>query len=150
MFSDIDKAEHLNKYFASICNSDEHITNVPYLPRRTDSVLNYVHVTEKDISDVIKSLKLNKSSGPDRISHKLLKYVADTVSLPLCVLFNMSLARGIFPARWKEAHVMPFYKKGDKALTSNYRPISLLSCIGKLFERVVLKYISNHLLSTIV
>lgn len=52
-----------------------------------------------------------------------------------------------FPSQWKIASVMPLFKKGDKLLTSNYRPISLLSTVGKVFERIVFKHIFNHLIS---
>ena len=56
----------------------------------------------------------------------------------------MSLRESFYPTKWKLAHVMPLFKKGHKTLTSNY--ISLISCVGKLFERAVFKHISNYLL----
>ena len=79
------------------------------------------------------------SSGDDGISHKMLRGVSKSVSKPLCILMNRSYEEGIFPDIWKIANVIPIFKKGDKSQPSNYRPVALLSCIGKLQERIVFK-----------
>ena len=54
---------------------------------------------------------------------------------PLCLLFNKSLRLKKYPRSWKIAHMIPLFKNGDKAFPSNYRPISLLSCVSKIFEK---------------
>ena len=77
----------------------------------------------------------------------MLKYTCKTIADPLCKLFNMSLQCHIYPNIWKSATVMPIFKKGDKSEVSIYRPISLISCIGKSFERVVFKHVHNFVLS---
>ena len=51
----------------------------------------------------------------------------------------------MFPYKWKQSLVVPLFKKGDKSTVGNYRPIYLLSCVGKLMERYVYEHISNHL-----
>ena len=61
------------------------------------------------------------------------------------MIYNRSLQQGYFPARWKEANVTPIYKKEDRSSPSNYRPISLLSCIGKTMERCVHKHLYNYI-----
>ena len=58
---------------------------------------------------------------------------------------NRSLSEGKFPENWKRSSVMPLYKKGDKTSPVNYRPISLLSNVGKSMERVMFKHLYNHL-----
>ena len=64
----------------------------------------------------------------------------------MALLFNRSIEEGKFPRIWKTAHVTPIYKsKGDKSLCNNYRPISLLSCIGKVFERCVHGHVFHFL-----
>ena len=64
---------------------------------------------------------------------------------PLCLLLNKSLRLKKYPRSWKIAHVIPLFKNGDKSLPSNYRPVSLLSCVSKIFEKIVYKNIFNHL-----
>jgi hypothetical protein len=61
----------------------------------------------------------------------------------LTKIFNLSLTKGIFPTSWKLANVCPIYKKAEEFLTQNYRPISLLSTIAKVFEKVVFKHLYN-------
>lgn len=75
----------------------------------------------------------------------MLKSCKDTISKPLCILFNKSLSLKIFPECWKLAHVLPLFQKDDPSITSNYRPVSLLSCISKIFERIIFKHVYNHL-----
>ena len=144
LFSDLEKAEKLNAYFESISHLNDDNAQLPEFPLRSNEHLDEILVNKQEISDVIKCIPLNKASGPDRVSHTLLKKTADTVSQALCLLFNMSLQSGVYPDMWKSANVMPLFKKGDSSVVSNYRPISLISCIGKLFERVVYKHLYNY------
>ena len=73
----------------------------------------------------------------------MLKETANTISKPLLILFNQSLQECVFPSSWKHANVMPLFKKGSKHIVTNYRPISLLSCVGTVFERIMFKHIYN-------
>ena len=77
----------------------------------------------------------------------MLKNTSGSIATPLCKLFNLSLKTNSFPSLWKLAHVMPIFKKGDKSHASNYIPISLISCVGKTFERIIFKHVYNHLIS---
>ena len=76
----------------------------------------------------------------------MLKGVAGQVSKPLAILFNRSISEGVFPNLWKLANVIPIYKKGAKSSVTNYRPVSLLSCCGKLLERIIFKHMYNFFL----
>ena len=67
----------------------------------------------------------------------MLRGVSKSVLKPLCILMNSSFEEGIFPDIWKIANVIPIFKKGDESQPSNYRQVALLSCIGKLQERIV-------------
>ncbi len=75
----------------------------------------------------------------------MLKATVTSIPKPLSILFNRSLSEYQFPSIWKEANVIPLFKKSCPHTPSNYRPISLLSCIGKVMERIMFKHIYNHL-----
>ena len=90
---------------------------------------------------------MNKACGPDLISPRLLREGADFLAYPLFIVFNRSLLQGYFPPAWKDANLTPIHKKDDKSLPSNYRPISLLSSIGKTMERCVHKHLYNYVVS---
>ena len=145
--SDLEKATLFNNYFANISRIDDDDSDLPYFPDRTVEFIENIDITESEIIDIIGSLKLNKASGMDDISHKMLKNTVRSVSKPLLVLFNKILDSSNYPSKWKEARVMPIFKKGDHNIISNYRPIALLSCVGKLFERIIHKHIHNFLLT---
>ena len=98
------------------------------------------------MESILKSLKLGKASGHDQTNNRILKELAHSLSFPLCDLFNYSLSCGKVPELWKQAIVTPIFKKGDQSEVSNYRPISLLSTIGKAMEKLVHKYVFNFFL----
>ena len=101
--------------------------------------------TAEEIIKHIQNLKPKSSSGYDQISSKLLKEIGPIISQHLCLIINQSLCTGIFPDRLKLAKVIPLFKKGYKLLFENYRPISLLTAISKIFERVVFNQLYDHL-----
>ena len=86
-------------------------------------------------------------SGPDLLSPRLLKEGDTALAEPLSILFNRSLEKCQVPVTWKDANVSPIYKKDEKSLPSNYRPISLLSSIGKAMERCVHKHLNNYVIN---
>ena len=88
---------------------------------------------------------MSKTCGPDLFSPRLLKEGASILSNPLSIAFNRLLSKSYFPSSWKEASVTSIYKKEDKSLPQNYRPISLLSLIGKTMERCVHKHLYNYI-----
>ena len=145
--TDEEKVECLNSYFASVSSLDDTNAVLPHFTEHTDEVLEHINVTEEEINDVIVNLDPNKASGPDFISNKMIKNVARAIAKPLCILFNRSLCEGVFPDIWKLYNLVPLFKKGDRSISSNYRPVSLLSNIGKIQERIVLKHMYNHLVS---
>ena len=95
-------------------------------------------ITETEIYTAIKNLKNNKSSGPDKILNEHIKYTADLMMPVYIQLFNLIFDTGLIPETWTLGNILPIYKnKGDKNKPENYRPITLLSCFGKLFTAVI-------------
>ena len=87
----------------------------------------------------------SKATGLDNISAKIVRECADLISVSLCDLFNKSLVSGIFPDDWKCARVTPLFKEGEQSDLNNYRPISVISVIAKVFERIVYDQLYNFL-----
>ena len=99
----------------------------------------------KEIYKLINKLKNKKSSGFDDFSPKFLKLCAPYISTPLANIFNASISKGIYPDLLKTARVTPIYKKGAKSDPGNYRPISVLSQVNKVFEKILHKRLFKYL-----
>ena len=140
---DTDKASLLNTFFASCWNTVEQpLTEESY---HCADLPNHV-VTPEEVFALMNKLDVNKANGPDGISAFMLKATARSIASPLAQLFNISLASGKFPEMWKIASIVPIPKSGDKSDPSNYRPISLLSIVSKLLEKIVYAILWDHLL----
>ena len=133
-------------------NSNSNNTFKDYLQNNISSQFSFKKVTTKEIENIIKELQSKNSTGNDDISCNLLKYLLPVLSQSLTLIINQSLNTGIFPNKLKLAKLVPIFKKGDTSFPENYRPISLLPAISKVFEKVVFNqfyeyFISNKLLS---
>ena len=132
-----------NNYFSSIATkmkfnisfSHKHFSD--FLKNRSN-ISFFVSPTDKtEIEDVISSLDSNKSVGPNSIPTKILKLLKDDISSQLSEIFNISFSSGVFSSILKTARVIPVHNKDSKLEFSNYRPISLLSKIEKILERLM-------------
>ena len=102
--------------------------------------LNFTH---DDVLRSIKQLKTNKSGGPDKLINEFFIH-GNIVLVPiLCNLFNKIFELGIFPQEWWEGYVIPLHKKGSLNDVENYRGITLLSALGKLFTRMINKRLTD-------
>ena len=122
----------------NIIQKDE--SNISYRKYINASILssfNFQLIDDESLRKTLNSLRTKSSSGYDGISTWLLKFLARALIRPLRLITNQSLITGIYPDKLKTAKVIPLYKKGDKTKCDNYRPISLLCAISKLFEKVV-------------
>ena len=102
-------------------------------------------ITENEILAATKSLKNNKSSGLDDILNEHIKSTIHVMIPVYKKLFNLIFDTGIVPESWTCGIIKPiFKKKGDPADPSNYRPITLLSCFGKLFTAIINNRLKNY------
>ena len=141
------KADIFNNYFASIASLD-HSEPLPKLPDfqfLTDARIQNIQTSELEVKRLLSKLNVHKSTGPDAIGNWVLKHCSSSLCKPLTALFNKSLSDGIFPSVWKQANVCPVFKKGSKSDKTNYRPISLLSNMSKILEKIVYKRLYEYL-----
>ena len=88
---------------------------------------------------------MDKSPGPDKVTACVLKDCLDVILGPLTDIINCSILTSSFPAKWKEAEVVPILKDGDHEVAANNRPISLLPIASKVCERIVLDQVNSYL-----
>ena len=148
------KATLLNDFFVEQSTLPDPNPNfrLPPFSYLTDKRLEHIEVTPFQVCQVMRKLPTNKASGPDCIANTILKMTSDTLCNHLATVFNKSLSQSIFPTNWKIANVSAIFKKDKDVLKNNYRPISLLCCMSKIFERLVFNemytyFIDNRLLT---
>ena len=133
-------AEDLNGYFSSVFTKED-ISSLPVADAKFQGAksdyLGPLVVTPELVAKKIKAMKDNKSPGVDGIPPKLLMETVEQISIPLARVFNLSLKEGVVPFEWKEANIIPLFKKGSRNKSENYRPVSLTSVICKLLERLI-------------
>ena len=147
-------ANALNNHYINIgqklCNELPNINiNVDSYLKQQPHVLNSMFLSptdENEILNITRGLANKKSRGDDDIPQHLLKTTIWCILTPLKNIINSSLSSGIFPHKLKIAKVIPIYKKEDKSDPNNYRPVSILSCISKIFEKIIYKRTYNFLL----
>lgn len=105
------------------CDSDDHIHKIC--------------VNEIQVLNVLKGLDSSGGPGSDGIAPFFIRECCLELCTPLTILFNRSLSDGILPHIWKEAHIIPIFKKGLKTKVENYRPISILNIFSKVLEKLV-------------
>ncbi|CAB4032748.1 Hypothetical predicted protein, partial [Paramuricea clavata] len=99
--------------------------------------LSNIELTESEVANVLKSLDPNKACGPGGIPNRLLQNVSTEIAPSLCKLFNLSLSQRVVPSEWKLENLSPILKTDDPTVSSNYRPISLLNTISKVYDDIV-------------
>ena len=142
-----EKCSIFNNYFADQCKLHDNSSILPAPYKRTNSSLSRIEISEQQIIQIISKLNSNKAHGYDEISVAMLKLCPAEIAKPLNIIFCNCLSTGNFPDFWKFANVQPVYKKGDRQLKSNYRPISLLPICGKILEKIVFDSLYNYLIN---
>ena len=140
-------AEAFNDYFINIGNVDEPMNDqyTRYLHNKPHCNLIFHSITKDSVMQIINGLKPKSSTGIDNISNKLLKSAKTFIVAPLTIVINQMFQVGKFPDLLKILKVLPIYKKDDDSLFSNYRPISLLPSVSKIFERAIMIQLTEYL-----
>jgi hypothetical protein len=141
-----EKANALNSLFSSIFTHETSLNTPNLTPWKSEfDSMAPLTITREDIVDAICSLKNTVSRTPDEIPSLFFKKTANAISVPLHAIFTLSLNTGMVPDIWKQALIVPIFKKGRRNSLGNYRPLSLTSVACRIEEKIIHKGISNHL-----
>ena len=141
------KAELLNRHFQSQCSAFPTAQSVPQASNPGHG-FHHFDFTPAHVQQILSKLPSGKSPGADRIANEILKATAVSIADPLSRIFNNSLSSGIFPDVWKLATISPIHKSGkDQTQPVSYRPITLLSSVSKVLERVVHEQLLQYCLN---
>ena len=141
-----DKAKLFAENFSKNSNLDDSGISLPVFPSTNNLKLYNISITPKMVKKVITSLDSTKASGPDCIPMVVLKNCQPELSYILAKLFNIFPKESCFPDCWKVSLVVPVFKNVRKRSTAeNCRPVSLLSVVSKVFEKLVNNRIVDHL-----
>ena len=119
-------------------------SQVPLLDRSVPFMEDIV-VTKEVVIKLLKGLNPSKALGPDELHPRVLRELATELGPIFAHLFQQSIDSGEIPKEWTLANVSPLFKKGDRSLVCNYRPVSLTCVPCKLLEHIVCSYIMAHL-----
>ena len=130
--------EQFKEFFDQALNSDEltsldQITSNTYVPVLDDPINEY------EVREQIANLKIDKAAGTDGIPPGVIKILPPTWIMFITVLLNKLFLSSIYPQSWAIAKLFTIFKKGDKNLPSNYRGITIINCLAKLFDMILCK-----------
>jgi len=144
-------AENFNKYFATITERNaaflteyENSSFADYLNGNINNHFEFHTINDHITKRMINNLKTSHSKGHDGITSELFKLINDDICSSITIIINQSLNSGIFPSRLKIAKITPIHKKGSKDKIENYRPISVLPIISKIFETTIFDQITMY------
>jgi signal recognition particle subunit SEC65 len=140
----VDIANSFNKFFVAV--GQQISDNVSPISKNPEDYIHYnqdvpdmllQNTTPEHVKKIISKLQPKLSFDANGVSTKMIKFIGDVIALPLSHIFNISLREGVFPHKLKMCRVIPIFKAGNAQDCDNYRPISLLSSISKVLEKIV-------------
>ncbi|XP_015768412.1 PREDICTED: RNA-directed DNA polymerase from mobile element jockey-like [Acropora digitifera] len=145
-------AEGFNKLFAEIGPKlSENIEDIDicfdeFVNQSISGNFSFQQISPSLVSSYLRKLCIRKATGLYTVSARLLRECFDLISDSLALIFNRSIETSIFPDEWKSARITPLYKKcGNRSDPSNYRPISIIPVVAKVFERIAYDQVYRYL-----
>ena len=111
--------------------------------------LKFQAVSESKVYRLLSSLNPCKSTGIDKIPAKIIRIASPIIANSLTKIFNRAISNESIPSEWKVARVMPLHKKGLRNQLNNYRPISILPIVSKVFEKLIHEQLYDYLVEII-
>ncbi len=148
----VEIANHFNKFFTAV--GQQISDGVEPVEKCAEDYINYdrhvpdlmlQNTTPEHVYKTIKNFKPKNSSDAQGVSTKMVNFIGYEISVPLAHIFNLSLSNGVFPSKLKLCRVVPIFKAGNNMECDNYRPISLLSSVSKILEKIVAGKLVHHL-----
>ena len=143
-------AEYCNEYFTDIGKmlaseippSNSNVTE--YIKTITHAKFKFKQISPIQVHKIISKLKNGKATGIHQMPNKLLKVSKDLISSSLARIFNQCIQTNIFPDDFKVGRVTPIFKSGDKEDLNNYRPISVLPTVARIFEKLLYEQLYKY------
>jgi hypothetical protein len=133
-YRDLNKLKH--KYYDLSKEYDKDIERLKSINTEVSETLNGI-ITPEEVIKSINEVKWGKSSGTDLILNDMLKAIKTQIEPMITKLFNIVLKQGKYPSQWGEGIITSLYKSGEQDDTNNYRGITITSCLGKLYNRIM-------------
>ena len=140
--------DRINDFLRTIAISSDHQVASSFCPSLThtdQARFCFDTIQVNDVMHQLQSLDVSKAAGPDGISGLFLKAVASDIAIPLSTIYNKSIQTGSVPRAWKRSDVTPVYKGGDVNHPGNFRPISVVSIVAKVLEKMIANQLSSYM-----
>ena len=139
------KVKIFSEYFASVWTQEPE-GEVPSLPeKRIEFEMMMPDITPEIVENKLRKLDPSKSTGPDEQNPRVLKEIAHEISYPVSIIYKESIQSMSVPGKWKESIVSVLFKKGNKLLAGNYRPVSLTCILRKVLESILRDHFIEHM-----
>ena len=139
------KANLLNKQFKSVFTKENPDEPMPTMPQKNYPSITDINISVEGVEKLLRNVNIGKACGPDNIPNFILKTCASELAPAITEIFQLSLDTGTLPEDWRNANISPVFKKGNRHIASNYRPISLTCVCCKLLEHIICRHILDYL-----
>ena len=139
-----DDSVHTDDDVSSCIDQHKNHPSIIQIRQEVYEEFTFTFINKEFIISELRKLNVRKSTGHDLLPAKLLRVGAEPLAIPIANLINMSLCTGKFPSYLKKANVCPIFKRGDNLDVANYRPVSVLPNVSKIFEKVMVSQLSQY------